>query len=173
MEDTLVERPGQREPRLEEHVHHREVVAEHVRIERVHAAVARHFRQPFQHAGAEPMPLHGVGDGERDLRPVGLDGIDGVRRYTAQAVAPFGNDHHPRIVDRRHPPRFGKVDAGNRHEAVVEASLRQVAEQREHPLGVVLADGAQPEGRSITQDDVGLEVRGIGGAGHALGREHR
>ena len=94
MEHALLEPLRQREPGLQEHVHHREVVAEHVGVEGAHAAVAADFGEALQHAGAEPVPLQGVGDGKRDFGALGLRRGAIVAGDAAQRLAALGDDDH-------------------------------------------------------------------------------
>ena len=168
VKDPFVESLGERKPRLQEDVHHRQVVAENVGVERLHAALPRQFREPLEHARPESVPLQGIGNRERHFGPLGPHRVAVVAGDSAQPPRPLGDDDHvPGIVDGRDPGGLGEIEVRNRHEAVVQAALRESTEQAEHRDGVVGSDRAEAEGRAVPEDDVRLDVGGIENCSHA------
>src|SRR5262249_20201279 len=170
VEDALLQPLRQGETRLQEHVHHCEVVAEHVRVERPEASVAPDLGEALEHPGAEAVALQRIGDREGHLGAVGHFSGPVVAGNPAQRRAALGDDQDvvgPAFRRGRHdPPRLFEPDAARRHEPEVQAAFGQAAEEIEDRAGIGLPGGAEADGGSVTQDDVGFEIRTSESDGH-------
>ncbi len=166
MEHALIEPLRQREPGLQEHVHHRQVVAEDVGVEDADAAIAADFGQPLEHARAKAVSLERIGDGERHfgaLRP-GRGAI--VAGDAAQCVAALGDDQHVCRIWRGDATRLREIDAVRGHETIVKTAFRQPGEQVHDRLGIAVAGSAQADRRTVAQNDIGVEIDTGNGSRH-------
>jgi hypothetical protein len=169
VEHAVLQLLGDREPRIEEDVHHAPVLTEHVGVEGRQPVVAADLGQPLQHARADAAPLLGVRDRERHL---------GALRYPLAPVVPGnGRQRASRVPDEHELPievhvrelrRLVEVDSRNGHEPVVEALLGHPLEQLEQPPVIVGPHGTETQRPPVAKDDVGFILRWIGDGKHGV-----
>lgn len=137
------------------------VLGQHLGLQHLdpeHAGVLGEVRE---HDGGEAAALQRVGDREGHLPPRRVDGDDLRVR-----------DDPPVGTARRDEPDLVGADVGGllrpplhvrraREEAEDPPLRRQPAEERGEPVGVAGADGADVDGGTVAQDDLGG-----GGIGH-------
>jgi hypothetical protein len=158
--DSPVDPSRQLVPRVDEHLHHLPVLAEHVRLERADALRPGDVGEPIEHPRADPASLPRIGDRKRHLSAVGHIGtVASGRGDDPPAALP-----HQRVPDRgvgRGKTAYAVgVELSETHEPHVGALRRERTEEREQRWDILWLAGSQRQGRAVTEDDVkGLNGR--------------
>ncbi len=160
---------GDLEPGAAEDGEHPAVLRQHVGDEALHPALAGRRLHVLEQQRAEPAPLVGVLDDDRDLGVVGAR-VAGVAAHAHDLVAQDRDDRGALVVvhgrEALDVARRQRADHGE--EPVVDALRGQAPVERAQPLGVGGRDGTDVHRAAVGQHDVGLPVPGVGhGLAHA------
>ena len=152
-----------------EHLDHLVVLGQHLGIQHLDADLVGRLGELAEQDRAEPIALHGVGDLQGHLRPLGMIGLAleaGVADHSAVGAG-GGDQPVAAVVVDLGGPLDGLLQVGEAGEEAQPAALVGQAPQQLLDRGRVGAPGRpHVHGRAVPQDDVGLPMPGIGGHGH-------
>ena len=143
-------------PGIEEHLHHRVIVATHPSVERADVFHPRHARQHLEHPGADAPALERRCDREQDFRAIRGGVVPVIAGDRGDVAAGFA-DHHERSgwAARRRPGLERKRTHARRRGGLRAAGPMFVDEGAQH-RHVVIAHRAKVDRRPVPEDDVGF-----------------
>src|SRR5699024_1497113 len=156
-----------------EHAQHAAVLRQYIGPEAAHAQFPAGCGQMLQQHRTQALALDPVSHVEGDL---GLSPADLVEAaHGRDLFLPGDHQGHPLLVVHvREPVQVAVRDAAQRcEEPQVDRLLGLFAVEVLQRLGVLGQDRADPHGRPVPQDDIGLPVLGIGRLVLRVGRAER
>jgi hypothetical protein len=156
-----------REPAVAEDVDHLVVLGQHLGVEDLDPDLVGGLGELAEQDRAQPLALHGVGDLQAHLGPLGMAGLTleaGVADHPAVAAGHRDQAVPVVVVDLGGPPD-GLVQVGVAgEEAQPPAPVGQALEQPLHRRRVRAPDRPDVDGGAVPEHHIGHPVRGIGAA---------